>query len=92
MTIEILLFVFIATVVNFNYLYKVESPDLFVRMYLFMMALKLLAFGAFVVVIILLDKPAAKGNIVFFIITYILFTALEVGFLYKRISTKNNVK
>ena len=88
-TVEILIFLLLGTLINFRYLNRITSPELFVRMYLFMMALKLLAFGAFVVVIILFDKAGAKGNIVFFIITYLIFTGLEVGFLYRKIEKQN---
>ncbi len=91
-SIEILIFLLIGTLINFRYLNRITSPELFVRMYLFMMALKLLAFGAFVVVIILYDKPGAKENIVFFIITYLIFTGLEVGFLYQKIERQNHSK
>jgi hypothetical protein len=91
-TIEILIFMLIGTLINFRYLERVDSPELFVRLYLFMMALKLLAFGAFVVAIILLDRAGAKGNIVFFIITYLIFTGLEVAFLYQKIAEQNRSK
>jgi hypothetical protein len=91
-TNEILIFLLLGTLINFRYLDRIESPELFVRMYLFMMALKLLAFGAFVVVIILFDKAGAKGNIAFFIITYIIFTGLEVGFLYRKITKQDQPK
>lgn len=89
LTTEILLFLLIGTLINFRYLDRITSPELFVRMYLFMMALKLLAFGAFVVTIILLDKAGAKENIAFFIITYLIFTGVEVGFLYRKIERQN---
>jgi hypothetical protein len=89
LTGEVLIFLLIGTLINFRYLNRITSPELFVRMYLFMMALRLLAFGAFVVTIILLDKAGAKGNIVFFIITYLVFTGLEVGFLYRKIERQN---
>ncbi len=89
LTTEILLFLLLGTLINFRYLNRITSPELFVRMYLFMMALKLLAFGAFVVTIILLDKAGAKGNTAFFIITYLIFTGVEVGFLYRKIERQN---
>lgn len=92
LTVEILIFLLIGTLIIFRYLNRISSPELFVRMYLFMMALKLLAFGAFVVTIILLDKAGAKGNIAFFIITYLIFTGLEVGFLYQKIAGENRSK
>jgi hypothetical protein len=76
LTGEVLIFLLIGTLINFRYLNRITSPELFVRMYLFMMALRLLAFGAFVVTIVLLDNAGAKGNIFFFIFTYIIFKVM----------------
>ena len=54
-----------------------------VKNYLLSIVLKLLAGGIFISVLIVLDKPHADTNAIFFMITYFLFTTLEVAFLPK---------
>jgi len=72
------------TGVMFRYLYRINKPDTFVQLYLFMMVLKILAFGAYAFFIVLKDRPGATFNIVFFLICYFIFTALEVAFLFQK--------
>jgi hypothetical protein len=50
------------------------------------MAVKLIAYGAYNFVMILDDKAGATQNVVWFGVLYLIFTALEIGFLYRRIS------
>lgn len=59
---------------------------MFVTLYLLSMAVKLLAYGAYVVVMIIYDNEGATENVVFFMAAYALFTGLEVAFLYRKIS------
>lgn len=83
---QIVLFLVFSTFVVFRYLYKVEKPDFFIRLYLLTMVLKLIAYGVFIAILILKDRAGAPGNVAFFIALYVLFTALEVVFLYRKIS------
>jgi len=83
---QILLFLVFATFVVFRYLYRVDKPDFFVQLYLFTMVIKFIAYGVFNLVVILQDRAGAARNVVFFLINYLLFTALEVVFLYRKIS------
>jgi hypothetical protein len=81
-----LIFLAVSTVVIYFYLYTVDKPAHFVQLYLLTMSLKLLASLVFCFVMISRDKPSAAGNVVFFMCTYFLFTGIEIGFLYHRIS------
>ena len=81
---EILVFVSLTTLVLYSYLHKIPAGKQFVQFYLLTMILKLLGYGAFGFVIIMLDRPGAASNTLFFIITYLAFTALETFFLYRK--------
>lgn len=83
---QILLFLVFATFVVFRYLYKADKPDFFVQLYLLTMVVKFIAYGVFNLIVILEDRPGAPHNVAFFIIIYLFFTALEVAFLYRKIS------
>jgi hypothetical protein len=87
--LETLLFTFFVTVVIFAYLYKAKSGSFFVQLYLLTMVLKVLAYCAYNLVVVLKDKPSAAGNVVFFMLTYFLFTAVEIGFLYRKVNMQN---
>jgi hypothetical protein len=76
------------TVVIYRYLDRLKNPGLFVQIYLLSMAVKLVAYGAYVILMILDDKAGANKNVLFFLVLYVIFTALEVGFLYRKIAGK----
>ena len=86
---QIILFLLFATFVIFRYLYRLEKPDFFVRLYLLTMVVKFIAYGAFNLIVILEDRSGAPANVVFFMIVYLLFTALEIVFLYRKISSSD---
>jgi hypothetical protein len=77
-----------STIGLYFYLLRVrkDRPDFFVHFYLVSIAIKLLAYGAYLALIIWEDRPGALENVVFFIAVYAVFTALEVGFLWRQIS------
>lgn len=83
--LETLFFLVFSTSLLFIYLYRVHS-DQFVQLYLLTMVVKLLAYGGFAVFVILQDRPGAVLNIGFFLLAYLLFTALELVFLFPKIS------
>ncbi|MEJ1239134.1 hypothetical protein WBG78_13445 [Chryseolinea sp. T2] len=74
------------TIVIYRYLDKIEKPELFIQIYLLSMTIKLIAYGVYVVLMIVDDKPGANSNVLFFLILYVVFTALEVGFLHRKIA------
>ena len=78
--------VLVITLVIFAYLYHSKRPSFFVQLYLLSMAVKLIAYFAYTLIMILEDRPGAIMNVLYFLIIYILFTAIEITFLYKKIS------
>lgn len=86
--IEISVFLLLTTIIIFRYLYKQKNPQLFTQLYLATMAFKLLVYGGFVLAIVLSDAPGAVSNVIYFLCVYTLMTALEVGFLYHKISRR----
>jgi len=50
------------------------------------MVLKMLTYAGFILVIIFSDKSGAMGNAVLFLVAYLLFTGLEVGFLFPAVN------
>lgn len=83
--VEILIFVFLTTLILFSYLHRAAPGPHFVQLYLLTMVLKILGYGAFGLIVILSDRPGAASNALLFIITYFMFTATEVIFLYRKI-------
>jgi hypothetical protein len=74
------------TLVIYRYLDRLNKPGLFVQIYLLSMAVKLLAYGVYVALMILDDKSGANKNVLFFLILYVVFTGLEVAFLHRKIA------
>ena len=74
------------TIVIYRYLYRLEKPEVFIQIYLLSMTVKLIANGVYVVLMIVDDKPGANMNVLFFLVLYVVFTALEVGFLHRKIA------
>jgi hypothetical protein len=81
---QTLIFLTFGTAIMFRYLYRVRKPETFVQLYLLMMVVKILAFGAYAFFIVLKDRAGATYNIVFFMICYFIFTALEIAFLFQK--------
>jgi hypothetical protein len=81
---QTLIFLNFSTLLIFYYVIRSGSNS-FVQLYLLTMVLKLFAYCAYNIVIILQDRENAGINVGFFMITYLLFTTLELVFLYKRI-------
>jgi hypothetical protein len=88
-TYQTAIFLVFTTIVIYVYLYKVNKPDFFVQLYLLTMAVKLLGYGAYAVFMILEDQHGAGKNVVFFLLLYVVMTALEISFLYRKIAGQN---
>ena len=82
---EIVLFTAITTTFLYIYLYRAKT-EYFVQLYLLTMVIKLFVYCAFSVFIILQDRIGAAANVGFFLISYLLFTTLELMFLYAKIN------
>jgi hypothetical protein len=83
-----LIFLFICTVGLYRFLLKTKQqrPDFFVHFYLATLAVKLVAFGAYVFFMVRKQPEQAHQNIIFFMLVYVIFTALEIGFLYRHVN------
>lgn len=82
---QTLVFLVFGTALIYRYLYKLDKPDIFVQLYLLTMMVKFLAYGAYMLFVILEDQPSAAPNVAFFMIVYFIFTILEIVFLYRKI-------
>jgi hypothetical protein len=67
---------------------KNEKPKYFAQLYLLTLFVKLIAYGAYILFVLLKSPDQAAANAGIFMVTYILFTGLEVGFLYRKITGK----
>jgi hypothetical protein len=79
----ILLFISTAGLYRFLLNIKQKNSDLFVPIYLATFAIKLIAFGAYIFVMIKQDPGMMMENVAFFLVVYVIFTALETVFLYR---------
>jgi len=84
---QTIVFVTFTTTVIFGYLYRVATASLFVQLYLLTMVVKVLAYGAYSYFMIMSDEHGARINVAFFLLSYLIFTATEIAFLYRRISS-----
>ena len=82
-TLILLLF---GTGLLYIYLYRFNRQDLFVHIYLLSMVVKLLAYGAYNFFMIIDDEAGAVSNVSSFMLLNLIFTLLEIVFLYKKIS------
>jgi hypothetical protein len=80
------IFLLFGTGLLYIYLYRFNKADFFIQLYLLTMALKLLAYGAYNFFMIMEDSEGAVLNVVWFLTLYFIFTALEIAFLYQKIT------
>lgn len=80
----------LTTVILFLYLYRWGKPSLFVQLYLLSMAVKLIAYFGYNMVMVIDDRPGAAGNVLYFLVVYVLYTTLEIAFLYRRVSRRTD--
>jgi hypothetical protein len=74
----------LATWLIYFFIQRANRKD-FIRNYLLTIVLKLLLGGIFIFVVLYIDKPGSNTNASFFMAVYLLFTGLEVGFLFRRL-------
>lgn len=85
-TIEIISFLAITNIAAYSLLVGRARAPGFTIAYLFSMVSKIVFYAAFVVIIIVLDRAGAVANAVLFMIGYLLFTVLEVSFLFRAVN------
>lgn len=85
---ETLILLLIGTVGLYFYLVdiKKERSEFFVQLYIATLFAKILAYGAYVLFMVWDDKAQAGDNALFFMVTYFLFTVVEIIFLYVKVS------
>lgn len=83
-----LIFLFISTAGLYKFLLdaKQNKPDYFVPIYLSTLMMKLIGYGGYIFVMVKKQPEMKAENVVFFMIGYVIFTALETVFLYRVIN------
>jgi hypothetical protein len=83
----ILLFFALSTlIVHYYMLRSAEAePKKFVGKFMAVTALKLFAFLAFLITLLLLNRDHARVSAVYFLVMYLLFSTFEVASLYSRL-------
>lgn len=83
-TKTIVLFLTVAHVGLFHFIVRHlgQHPQDFVKIYLGTTVLRILFFGVFIFLILRLDPRSGTGNALVFLVSYFLFTGLEVAMLY----------
>lgn len=76
---------YVVTAAIYAYLVRINKPGDFLQLYLLTMVAKLVVFFLYNLVMVFSDPTLALENVVLFLVTYFLFTALEVAFLYRKI-------
>jgi O-antigen ligase len=86
--VETLILIVVTTLGIYRFLTRSQNslPLTFTQLYLLTIVIKLLACLAYCVFMTLHDKEGAATNLLFFLLMYVVFTALEVGFLFNKIS------
>ena len=77
-------FLMFVAVITYRYLQRAANPEDFVRLYLGMIVLKLIVSLGYAAVMATQDSAGAKGNVLYFLVVYVVLTGVEVGFLYKK--------
>jgi hypothetical protein len=85
---QTLIFLFVSTAGLYRFLLKTKQqrPEFFVQFYLATMAVKLIAYGAYVFLVVRKQPDEATANVAFFMIVYFIFTFIEIGFLYREVN------
>lgn len=82
---ESIILLTLSTVGLFKFLVNIkrDKSDFFVPLYLATMTIKLIAFGAYIFLMVKLQPDEMFENVVFFMVGYVIFTGLETVFLYR---------
>ena len=75
----------LATWFVYFFILRTKAED-FIKNYLLTIVVKIIVGGVFIFVLIFLDEEGAEENAILFMATYLIFTALEVGFLFRKFS------
>lgn len=83
-----LIFLFISTAGLYRFLLrtKQQRPDFFVQLYLATMVIKLIAYGAYLFIVVTSQTEKTVYDVAVFMVVYFIFTAIEIGFLYRQVN------
>lgn len=83
-----IILLFTSTVGLFRFLLKTrqDNPGVFVQLYLATIAIKLIAYAVYIFYMVKKQPEMRAENVVFFMVSYVIFTALETVFLYRFVS------
>ena len=65
---------------------KKNRPDYFVPLYIATQFVKILAYGSYMLFVVWDQSVEAANHVLIFMITYFLFTAAEIIFLYRKVT------
>jgi hypothetical protein len=82
-------FMFAMTLTAYRIVSGIDDQRRFTQVYLATIVIKIIAACAFTAVLIVLDRAHAKSNVVFLLVIYAVFTAIEVGFLLHAVRSKH---
>ena len=79
---------FIGTIGIYFFLVDVKKnrPDYFVPLYIATQFVKILAYGSYMLFVVWDQSAEAVNHVMIFMITYLLFTAVEIIFLYRKVT------
>lgn len=85
---ESIILLLLSTVGLYRFLVNIkrDKPDFFIPLYLATLAVKLIAYGAYIFVMIKLQPERMFQNVVFFMVGYVIFTGVETVFLHRFVS------
>jgi hypothetical protein len=89
---EIIAFLTLTTLGLYFALVRSTGSPRFTPIYLFSMVSKMIFYGAFIFLVIYSDRSGARSNVTLFLVGYIIFTALEVGFLFRVVNRPGDKK
>jgi formate hydrogenlyase subunit 4 len=82
----------VATLLLFRVLSRVEDPQKFTQVYLVSIVAKILLACVLIVVLIFIDRPSARVNVLFLFAMYVVFTVIEVLFLVRARRAREGAK
>ena len=87
---QTIVLLFLGTAGIYYYLVDIQGrgPRYFVQLYLLTLVVKLVAYGGYILFVLWKRPGQGSENAGVFMVAYMLFTALEIGFLYQKVRGK----
>ena len=84
---QTLVLLVVGTVIIYFYVLEArrEKPTYFVQVYMATLFAKIIGYGGYMLFVVWDDKSGASENVLFFMIGYFIFTAIEIIFLYRKV-------